>query len=195
MRRVDGMSVPALSDGVIRLRTWTTADAPLLMEASADAAIRRFSLHRSGPFTLAEAEEQLRDCETTWLTSDALGRPTGSLVITELGTGASIGQCGVDGWSDGDVAQIGYWVLPRARGRGIATRAVVELTSWLFALGAQRVVLTVAEENHASIRVAQRAGFSFDGPIDQRDRWNGRSRPILRFALTAHDGNRQRSCD
>src|SRR4051794_27431278 len=104
MRRVDGVSLPALSDGVIGLRTWTAADAPLLMDASADAATRRFSLHRSRPFTLAEAEEQLRDCETTWLTFDRLGRPTGSLVIIDTGTGASLGQCGVDGWSDGDVA-------------------------------------------------------------------------------------------
>jgi RimJ/RimL family protein N-acetyltransferase len=195
MRRVDAVSVPALSDGVIRLRPWTAADAPLLMDASADAAIQRFSLHRSRPFTLAEAEEQLRDCETTWLTFDRLGRPTGSLVITDTATGASLGQCGVDGWSDGDVAQIGYWLLPPARGRGIATGALVKLTSWLFELGAQRVFLTVVEENHASIRVAQRAGFACEGPIDQREMWNGRSHEILRFALTAHDWSQQRSCE
>jgi RimJ/RimL family protein N-acetyltransferase len=193
MRHVDGVSLPALSDGVIRLRTWTAADATLLAEASADAAIRRFSLHRSRPFTLADAEEQLRECETTWLTLDRLGRPTGSLIVTDTRTGASLGQCGVDGWSAGDVAQIGYWLLPRARGRGIATRAVTELTNWLFALAAQRVFLTVVEDNQASIRVAQRAGFAFDGPVDEREMWNGRSRAILRYAVTAQDWNQQRS--
>jgi RimJ/RimL family protein N-acetyltransferase len=152
-----------------------------------DAAIQRYTLHRPRRLTLAEAEEQLEDCETTWLTFDRSGRPTGSLVITDMETGAFLGQCGVDGWSDGDVAQIGYWLLPKARGRGIATRAVVQLTSWLLDLGAQRIVLTVVEDNHASIRVAQRSGFEFDGPTDEQETWNGRTHQVLRFALTTPD--------
>src|SRR4051812_48147480 len=101
MRRMDRASLPLLSDGVVRLRPWTVTDVRLLVDASADPAIQRYSLHRARPFTVPEPEEQLEDCESTWLTLDGLGRPTGSLVITDAETGDPLGQCGVDGWSDG----------------------------------------------------------------------------------------------
>jgi len=184
--------MPVISDGVITLRPWVAGDASFLLEASADPAIRRYSLSRSRPFTTAEAQEQLRDCESTWLTTDALGRPSGSLLITDAATGVSLGQCGIDGWSLGDVAQIGYWLAPKARGRGIATRAVVLLTNWLFDLNASRVFLTVVEDNHASTRVAQRAGFQLEGATGKQSIWNGRSREVLGFAVTSQDWKRRR---
>src|SRR4051812_23066722 len=118
------MNLRLPGDGVIRLRPWVVGDARFLMEASQDLAIQRYSLSRTRPFTTDEAQEELRGCESTSLTIDALGRPTGSLVIADVLTGASLGQCGVDGWSPGDVAQIGYWLAPEARGKGVAARAV-----------------------------------------------------------------------
>jgi RimJ/RimL family protein N-acetyltransferase len=184
-------NVPDLCDGAIALRPWLRGDTGLLAEASADPAIRRYSLSRSQPYTAAEAAQELRDCESTWLTFDASGRPTGSVVITDVTTGDSFGQCGVDEWSAGDVAQIGYWLLPRARRRGLATRAVVLLTGWLFDLGARRVFLTVVEDNHASVRVAQRAGFRLEGPTEDHHLWDGRRYGVLRFAVTAEEWQRE----
>jgi RimJ/RimL family protein N-acetyltransferase len=181
------MTMPVISDGVITLRAWVAGDASFLLEASADPAIQRYSLSRPRPFTAAEAKEELRDCESTWWTTDALGRPSGSLVITDAATGVSLGQCGIDGWSPGDVAQIGYWLTPKARGRGIATHAVVQLTNWLFELGASRVFLTVVEDNHASIRVAERAGFLLEGTTGKQSTWHGRCHEVLGFAVTADD--------
>jgi len=142
---------------------------------------------RTRPFTADEAHEELRDCDSTWLTFDALGRPTGSLVIADVLTGASLGQCGVDGWSPGDVAQIGYWLAPEARGRGVATRAVVQLTSWLVELGATRVFLTIVEDNPASISVARRAGFQLEGPTGKKSTWRDRCFDVLGFAVAAKD--------
>jgi RimJ/RimL family protein N-acetyltransferase len=185
------VSKPVISDGVITLRPWVPDDANFLREASEDPAIRRYSLSRSRPFTAAEAQEELQDCESTWLTVDASGRLTGSFVITEAATGVSLGQCGVDGWSPRDVAQIGYWLATAARGRGIATRAVVQLTDRLFELGANRVFLTVVEDNDASIRVAQRAGFLSEGPTGKQSTWNGRRHEVLSFAVRAEDWKRR----
>ncbi|HZP14348.1 MAG TPA: GNAT family protein, partial [Nocardioides sp.] len=119
------------------------------------------------------------------LTTDGLGRPSGPLVIVDAATGASLGQCGIDGWSAGDVAQIGYWLLPRVRGRGIATRAVVLLKRWLFDLGAHRVFLMVVADNLASIGVAERAGFLLEGPTGERVTWEGWSHEVLRYAAEA----------
>lgn len=181
------LNLPAISDGVITLRPWALADAGVLLEASADPAIQRYSLSRSGPFTALEAREHLRDCHAYSLTTDGSGRPSGSLVITDAVTGVALGQCGIDGWSPGDVAQIGYWLAPRARGRGLATRAAVQLTNWLFDLGASRVVLTVIDDNRASMAVAQRAGFLLEGATGEQSLWQGRSHEVLGFAVGAED--------
>jgi RimJ/RimL family protein N-acetyltransferase len=103
----------------------------------------------------------------------------------------ALGQCGIDGWSSGDVAQIGYWLTESARGRGIATRGVVLLTRWLLELGASRVYLTVVEDNRSSIAVAQRAGFVLEGATGQRSDWRGRHLGILCFALSAEGKSRR----
>jgi RimJ/RimL family protein N-acetyltransferase len=181
-----------IGDGVITLRPWVPGDASFLLEASADPEIQRYSMSRSRPLTAGEAQEQLRDCQSYSLTTDALGRPSGSLVIADAVTGVSLGQCGIDGWSPGDVAQIGYWLTPKARGRGSAARAVVQLTNWLVDLGASRVFLTVVEDNQASIRVAQRAGFLLEGATGEQSMWNGRCHEVLGFAVAAEDWKRPR---
>jgi len=67
--------------------------------------------------------------------------------------------------NDGDAIEFGYWLGPAARGRGIATRALL--------LAADRVVSTLHPErlelrttvgNDPSERVAERAGFTLVGP-------------------------------
>src|SRR5436305_11346430 len=183
--------IPVVSDSVITLRRWAGSDARFLLDASEDPAIQRYSLSRSRPLTAAEAQVAVHDYEATWVSAHALDRPSGSLVITDSGTGTPLGQCGIDGWSLGDVAQIGYWLVPKARGRGIATRAVVLLTSWLFDLGASRVFLTVVEDNRASIEVAQRAGFLLEGATGEQSIWMGRAHEILCFAVAAEEWKRR----
>lgn len=181
--------MPLVSDGAITLRPWKTGDAGFLMKASKDPAIQRYSLSRSRPLTADEARET---CAAMRLTRDASGRLSGPLVIVDAQTGDSLGQCGIDGWSVGDVAQIGYWLAPNARGRGIATRAVGQLTTWLFDLGAARVFLTVVEDNQASVRVAQRLGFHLEGATGEQSMWNGQRHEVLRFAIATDDWTRQR---
>ena len=61
-------------------------------------------------------------------------------------------------------AEIGYWVAPAARGRGVGTAALSAATRFAFgALGLHRVELFHALENVASCRLAERAGFRLEG--------------------------------
>ena len=54
----------------------------------------------------------------------------------------------------------------RARGRGFATEALAALARWaLTAGGLQRVWLNVNTDNLASLRVAQKAGFTREGTL------------------------------
>ncbi len=62
---------------------------------------------------------------------------------------------------DPGLGAVGYWLLPEARGRGLATRAVRILSDWAFgALALDRLDLFTERDNVASIRVAERNGFS-----------------------------------
>ncbi len=63
-------------------------------------------------------------------------------------------------------AEIGYGVRPHARGRGFATEALVAVSRWaLTAGGLQRAWLRVNTDNLASVRVAQKAGFTLEGTL------------------------------
>ena len=60
--------------------------------------------------------------------------------------------------------ELGYIVHPAARGRGVATQALILLTRWAFEeLGALRAYLFIDVENAPSLRVAQRAGYVREG--------------------------------
>jgi len=63
-----------------------------------------------------------------------------------------------------EIAEVGYDLMPRARGRGVATRAVKLVSRWAFdELGIERVELRTHPGNVRSQRVAERAGFTREG--------------------------------
>jgi RimJ/RimL family protein N-acetyltransferase len=62
--------------------------------------------------------------------------------------------------------ELGYIVAPAARGRGVATAMLRELTRWAFEeLGALRIVLIINVDNPASERVAARCGYVREGVL------------------------------
>jgi RimJ/RimL family protein N-acetyltransferase len=67
---------------------------------------------------------------------------------------------------DRDAAEVelGYIVAPAARGRGVATAMLRELTTWAFdVVGALRIVLIIDVANPGSERVAERCGYTREG--------------------------------
>lgn len=61
------------------------------------------------------------------------------------------------------VTEIGYWTAPWMRSAGHATAATAYLARWALDGGMERVELTAATGNRASQRVAEKAGFEFEG--------------------------------
>lgn len=179
---------PILSDGVVSLRPWSSDDAGFMARAFADPAIRRYNgvLDRLGypapPLSIADAAADIEQFASRWREFATTGRPRGAVfAITETPSGELAGGCGVDDWSNADVAQIGYWLAPAARGRGLATRAAILLTRWLFQLGAARVFMTIVAGNEASVAVARRAGFAYEGTMRSHGAWNGDRCDVLWF--------------
>ncbi|MEO3874660.1 GNAT family N-acetyltransferase [Nonomuraea sp. B12E4] len=77
-------------------------------------------------------------------------------------------------WAAG-TTEVGYGVHPLYRGRGFATEAVRGLTNWVFeATDLRRIDLTANLDNTPSLRVAQKAGFTWEG--------------VLRAAVLEDDG-------
>lgn len=66
--------------------------------------------------------------------------------------------------AEGEQAEIGYITKAAARGRGVAVRAVKLVSAWAFeTLGLKRLELRVDDHNPASMKVAERAGFEWEG--------------------------------
>jgi RimJ/RimL family protein N-acetyltransferase len=67
---------------------------------------------------------------------------------------------------DGRQGEIGYAVAKEARGRGVAQRCLRLVTGWALGdLGLQRVELHIDPENTASVRVAERCGYVYEGTL------------------------------
>jgi RimJ/RimL family protein N-acetyltransferase len=63
-------------------------------------------------------------------------------------------------------ADLGYWLLPDARGRGYASRAVRLVAIWaLRTMGFPRVQLWASPDNKRSQRVADLSGFKYEGRL------------------------------
>lgn len=61
-------------------------------------------------------------------------------------------------------AHIGYWIDKNYAGRGYTTEAVKLMTAFGFdLLGLHRIEINIRPENAASIRVAEKAGYIFEG--------------------------------
>jgi RimJ/RimL family protein N-acetyltransferase len=181
--------IVTLSDGRVTLRPWSRDDARFMVAASADPEIRRYNgVHdRQGrsapPLSILEAEAAIDRIVLSWRAFAMTAAPCGvAFAITDARSGELVGCCGVDDWTEEDVAQFGYWIAADARGRGYAKRAVILLTRWLFELGAARVFLTIVAGNEGSVAVARRAGFVYEGTMRAHSVWQGERCDVMWFA-------------
>lgn len=65
------------------------------------------------------------------------------------------------------VGEVGYWVLPEARGQRVASRAVRALTDWEFGIGFHRLELVHSIHNPASCHIADNASYALEGTKSQ----------------------------
>jgi len=78
--------------------------------------------------------------------------------VIETRGGEKVGQIVARLQDDGSY-QIGYRVIPPARGRGVCSDAVRTLVCHLFASGVQRIVAEASPKNKPSTRVLEKIGF------------------------------------
>jgi ribosomal-protein-alanine N-acetyltransferase len=150
-----------LTDGGVRLRRWGAADLGCVREATTDPRIPEWTTVPAA-FT---AEEGLAFIRRQWGRAD--GGEGLSFALADAATGEAMGLIVLllEPRRPG-VAETGYWVIPRARGRGNATRAVRLVSAWALGdAGLARVQALVEPENEASQRVLRAAGFQPEGVL------------------------------
>ncbi|MFJ3878329.1 GNAT family N-acetyltransferase [Streptomyces sp. NPDC090077] len=145
----------------LMLRPWREQDAPALVAAYADPFLRRWT---AGPPDGADGglrwvAEQRRGWEEGLRFAFAVVEPAGAALVL---VGGVVLKRPVP---DGPSAEVGYWTVASARGRGVAPRALESLTGWAFATfggsGLERLELLHQEDNGASCRVAEKSGYPF----------------------------------
>ena len=90
--------------------------------------------------------------------------------------------------SERRIVEIGYFVLPHARRRGIATTIARLLSQHAFSLGIERVAAYVNVGNTASERVLERAGFTLEGVVRSMPKPDGRRIDKTLFSLLPGEG-------
>jgi RimJ/RimL family protein N-acetyltransferase len=81
------------------------------------------------------------------------------------------------------IVEIGYFVLPDARRRGVATAVARRLAEHAFSLGIERVAAYVNVGNIGSERVLERAGFTREGVVRSMPKPDGRRVDKTLFSL------------
>lgn len=142
----------------LTLRPFRLGDAPAVQAACSDPLTQTW-LPLPSPYTLADARD--------WISSfiPFVQQAGNSLVRAISFDGAVAGAIDFKAtdWRTGET-EIGYWMVPEFRGRGVMPEAVSAYARWaLTSGGLQRVVLRIAPGNTASTRVAEKAGFTFEG--------------------------------
>lgn len=174
---------PPLADDAVLLRPWRKTDVQAQLAAFRDPLFRRFS--DWAPETedgvrrnLVEDERaRHRGEQLEW----ALVEPGDDHVV--LG-GASLNHVDLEMGR----AAVGFWLVPEARGRGVATRAVRLVAGWAFAeLDLERLELTCGPDNDAAQRVAERCGFTREGVLRSHIPFRGGRRDTVVFGLLPGD--------
>lgn len=177
--------------GDLVLRGHVAADAHRIMQACSHPSTQRWLPDLPDPYSLEDAATYIasRDHEHAqaggvyWAVADADDdRLLGGIGLMGLGHGLSRS------------GEIGYWVHPDARRRGVASRALRAVARHGLlpldegGLSLDRVVVRVAAPNRASHRVARAAGFTEVGRDRRAERLrDGRREDLVRYDLLAEE--------
>jgi RimJ/RimL family protein N-acetyltransferase len=161
--------VPTLHGNGIVLRRWQNSDADAVVEACNDPVTRHWLGGLPDPYTHDTALAYIADRERYHATARGVHW---AAAVDEAGP--AVGSFSLIAPTGGDspirhTAEVGYWVSPSARGRGVATEAVRLIVRHAFiatadgGLGLRRLLLAHADGNEASRAVAVRNGFVHTG--------------------------------
>jgi ribosomal-protein-alanine N-acetyltransferase len=173
---------PPLTDGVVMLRCWSERDLGCVEQAAHDPQIPEGTTVPES-FSVAEG---LGWIERQWGRADN-GEGL-SLAIADVPSDTAVGAVVLLFRAQPGTVGIGYWVVPRARGHRLASRAVALASRWaLKDAGIARVEALVEPKNVASKRVLESVGFRYEGRLRSYLVYNRRRADALIYSLLGSD--------
>lgn len=170
----------------VRLREWRDRDAAAIMPVLEDPDVVKWShIVEVGPERwVAEQREGLRGPSMAvcgLLDDEVLGK----VALRLPGRASPATTCAAIRPADHPVGELSYWVLPHARGRGVATaaaRAMLDVARGIESV--RSVVLDIEIDNLASIRVAERVGATRRDPTRVEHDRHGVQRELTVFIVS-----------
>lgn len=160
------LEVPVLEGDGFRLRPVRDDDAERIREGSADPDSQRWLGQLPAPYTLDDARAYVEARRELAASGQCV-----TWAIADPDDDRLLGTVLWFHWTVGVECEVGYWVHPEARGRGLATRATRLVVDHVFeTLGVRRVTAFAAADNHASRRVIEAVGFRLYG-IERYGAW------------------------
>jgi RimJ/RimL family protein N-acetyltransferase len=163
--------VEPLRDDAIALRGYATTDVDDLVEKLQDPEIARWT-NVPHPYLRGHAIDFLARG------AEAFGERT--FAIRDATDDRMLGAIGVRLADDRAFAEIGYWVAEDERGRGVVTRAIELVSAWVLDdLAVPEARAYVHPENAASLRAAEKAGYTRADGLHLRPHRGGEDRFVL----------------
>jgi RimJ/RimL family protein N-acetyltransferase len=151
---------------VVVLRLVTDRDAPAMTAGLSDVDTVRWFESVPHPWHPDETARLIRDVTPSgWRNATELW-----LAIADAGSDEFLGEVGL---REVDLTarrgEIGYWLVPAARGRGVMQRALRLFVAWAFGeLGLERLDWSAMVGNRASRTTAEAVGFRYEGTRRRR---------------------------
>jgi RimJ/RimL family protein N-acetyltransferase len=156
-------NAPGLTDGVIFLRPLAAEDAADHLAGEDEEMAKWLSGGRS---TLSGVEAFIRNNQESWRS----GGPRRAFGVFDCASTRLIGFIEVNLArlvNPGEV-NVSYGIFPQWRRRGLALRAIDLMDQYLrSATEARQIVLRIFPANTASLKLAEKAGFTFCGLFDE----------------------------
>ena len=149
------LEVPVLEGDGFRLRPVREDDAPRIHEGTAEPATEHWLGHKPAPYTLDHAHHYVERRRELAATGQCV-----TWAIADPDDDRILGTVLWFDWTPEVECELGWWIHPDARGRGLATKAARLVVGHVFeTLGVKRVTAYAAVDNTASRHVAEAVGF------------------------------------
>jgi RimJ/RimL family protein N-acetyltransferase len=173
---------PPLQDDRICLRSPQPQDVGAIAAACGDLELAGWLPRLPWPYTRQDAEDFVAHATAGWTDGGAA-----IFAVVEPPADDVIGMLSIEPVGRRAGLELGYWLAPEARGRGLMARAVNLACAWAFASGWPRVEALVRPDNAASQAVLARAGFQEEGLLRRALEDRGTVRDVLIFARLPDD--------
>lgn len=170
-----------LTDGVVLLREPVETDIDAIALAASTPDVAHFTTVPS-PYSRADGEGFVARVRPWWAAGTDAVWAVCDVRSPELLLGM-VGLHDIDRTGDpGGAAELGYWLAPEGRGRGLMTRAARLVCTWgIDELGLTRIDWVALLGNEPSRRVAESVGFRVEGVArrgrarrgERVDHWTG----------------------